>query len=322
MGILSIAIAFPRLFSSALPGLLAAAEGSGDAPAAPPVLAPGLILAMCILAGIGTLLLLPGRRDVSFRRIGGALAASAGLIFAALLLRNYSPSGIGIYFWVFAIVAILGAMRVITHPKPVYSALYFVLTVFASAGLFVLLDAEFMAAALVVIYAGAILITYVFVIMLAAQARAPGSTAEYVSEYDTVSREPLIAAVVGFALMGILLFVIFDRGGDLARNARVAVAPNSASAKREISPTLGATQQLGIFLFQQQTVQLELAGLLLTVSMVGAIVIARKRVISPEPVHSRLAAVTLAPATPISDDPYSIPVYGTDNPRQKAYPQT
>ncbi len=63
-------------------------------------------------------------------------------------------------------------MRVVTHPAPVYSALYFILTVFASAGLFVLLSAGFMAAALVLIYAGAILITYVFVIMLASQASA------------------------------------------------------------------------------------------------------------------------------------------------------
>ena len=69
----------------------------------------------------------------------------------------------------------VGAIRVVTHPKPVYSALYFVLTVFASAGLFVLLWAEFMAAALVLIYAGAILVTYVFVIMLAAEAPPPGA---------------------------------------------------------------------------------------------------------------------------------------------------
>ena len=74
----------------------------------------------------------------------------------------------GVYFWIFSAIALVGAVRVVTHPRPVYSALYFVLTVFATAGLFVLLWAEFMAAALVLIYAGAILVTYVFVIMLAA----------------------------------------------------------------------------------------------------------------------------------------------------------
>ena len=121
-------------------------------------------------------------------------------------------------------------MRVITHPRPVYSALYFVLTVFASAGLFVLLDAEFMAAALVLIYASPpFLITYVFVIMLASQARAPASTANFLSEYDTVSREPMIASMVGFALMGILLFVIFDRGA-----ASITPRPPDAHANVEI----------------------------------------------------------------------------------------
>lgn len=319
MGLQSIAIA---CFGSAGPGVLGAVAATSTGattvappPESPPLLAPGVILAMCILAGIGTFLLLPSRREISFRRIGGALAAAAALIFASLLARNYSPSGIGVYFWIFSIIAIVGALRVVTHPRPVYAALYFVLTVFASAGLFVLLDAEFIAAALVVIYAGAILITYVFVIMLAAQARAPGSTASYVSDYDTISREPFVASVVGFALMGILLFVIFDRGGELARNAALPPSPNTAAVE-------GATQKLGVYLFQQQMIQLELAGLLLTVSMVGAIVIARKRVISPEPAYAARPAVTVAPATPISDDPYSIPVYGTENPRQKAYPQT
>ena len=193
------------------------------------------------------------------------------------------------------------------------------LTVFASAGLFVLLQAEFMAAALVLIYAGAILITYVFVIMLASQAGAPDRRA-FLSEYDAVSREPMVASTVGFALMGILLFVIFDRASEIvprpptiSDTAEIAAIPGGGQ--------LGNTQMLGVYLFQHQTVNLELAGLLLTVSMVGAIVIARKRVVYHELPASR-PEVTVAPATPIDDNPFSIPVYGTDNPRQKAYPET
>ncbi len=196
------------LAAEALP--TAAADGSA-------LLAPSLVLVLCVFAGIGTLLLLPSRRDVSFRGIGAVMLICGALILSALLLRT--NSGIGVYYWIFSAIALAGAVRVITHPVPVYSALYFVLTVFASAGLFVLLEAEFMAAALVLIYAGAILITYVFVIMLASQARSPGTTANVLSEYDAVSREPLAAAVVGFALMGILLFVIFDRAGTIRQNA-------------------------------------------------------------------------------------------------------
>ena len=293
----------------------AAAEGSSALSAAH-LLAPSVVLALCVFAGVGTLLLLPSRRDISFRRIGGAMLGTAALIFTSLLLR--AEAGIGIYFWIFSAIALAGAVRVITHSRPVYSALYFVLTVFASAGLFVLLQAEFIAAALVLIYAGAILITYVFVIMLASQARAPGSTAAFLSEYDTVSREPLIAAVVGFAMMGMLMFVIFDRAGSLAPRETVAVDdPQIAALHIE-----GGTQKLGVYLFQNQTINLELAGMILTVSMVGAIVIARKRVVYHEGIRTAAGDVTLGPATPIDDNPFSIPVYGTDNPRQKDFPET
>ena len=57
------------------------------------------------------------------------------------------------------------AIRVITHPHPVYAALYFILTIIAMAGLILLLSAEFMAFAVIIVYAGAILVTYLFVIM-------------------------------------------------------------------------------------------------------------------------------------------------------------
>jgi NADH-quinone oxidoreductase subunit J len=311
-----------------MPGILSysiVAEAVMEAaPAMPsaPVLVPSVVLALCVFAGIGTLLLLPTRRDVSFRRIGGTMVVSALLIFVSIILRNVA-AGMNVYFWIFSFIALAGALRVITHPRPVYSALYFVLTVFASAGLFVLLDAEFMAAALVLIYAGAILITYVFVIMLASQAGAPGSRAAFVSEYDAVSREPLIASMVGFALMGILLFVIFDRAAAIAPLPPAVVAADKAEiAKIPNGAQMGNTQMLGVYLFQHQTVNLELAGLLLTISMVGAIVIARKRVVYHELPASRRPEVTVAPATPIDDNPFSIPVYGTDNPRQKAYPET
>jgi NADH-quinone oxidoreductase subunit J len=291
----------------------AVAEALPAQPSAP-LLAPLLVLVLCVFAGIGTLLLLPSRRDVSFRRIGATMLASGVLIFVSLLLR--AEAGISVYFWIFSGIALAGAIRVITHPKPVYSALYFVLTVFASAGLFVLLQAEFMAAALVLIYAGAILITYVFVIMLASQSNPSGSTAEFISEYDAVSREPLIGSVVGFALMGILLFVIFDRAGTLAPQT----PPTSIDT--DIAATEGNTQKLGVYLFKHQTVNLELAGLILTISMVGAIVIARKRVVYHEDPRHNLPEMTIAPSTPIDDNPHSIPVYGTTKVGQKAYPET
>ena len=85
----------------------------------------------------------------------------------------------------------------VTHPRPVFAAIWFVMVVVCSAGMFLLLDAEFMAFSLVIVYAGAILITYLFVLMLAQE--ATGSAGEAL--YDRLPREPIAALVVGFVLL-------------------------------------------------------------------------------------------------------------------------
>jgi NADH-quinone oxidoreductase subunit J len=278
-------------------------------------MAPAAVLVLCVVAGVGTVLLLPSRREASLRKIGGAVLLGAGLILAALLIRwtagtaAWGTKSHQVYFWIFSAIALVGALRVVTHPKPVYSALYFVLTVFASAGLFLLLRAEFMAAALVLIYAGAILVTYVFVIMLAAEASGPGAFVEH----DQVSRDPVLASAIGFALMGVILFVIFDK--------YQAIQPSGPGATGT-SVAAGATQQLGSFLFTRQLINLELAGLILTIAMIGAIIIARRRVQTDGEPAPASEDVILGPSTPQNDDPHSIPVYGTTNPRQKEYPET
>ena len=129
------------------------------------------------------------------------------------------------------------------------------------------------------------------------------------ADYDARSREPVVAAAVGFALMGVFLFLIFDKAEGLQ--------PVSTTA------TNGTTQELGTYLFQNQLVNLELAGLLLTVAMVGAIVIARRRIEGVEPTDTTKPGEFISsPATPVDDNPRSIPVYGTENPRQKEFPGT
>jgi NADH-quinone oxidoreductase subunit J len=278
---------------------------------------PLAILMLCVVAGIGTLLLLPalpGTRQASVRTLGGVMLAAGLLILAAMAIHataGQPTPGVGPYFWIFSAIAVIGAVRVVTHPRPVYSALYFVLTVFASAGLFILLSADFLAAALILIYAGAILVTYVFVIMLAAQAtgsKESGALAG-LADYDLSSREPLIAVCAGFTLMGVMTFLIFDKGRGLI-----------AAGTPEDMP-FGGTQALGDYLFRHQLVNIELAGLILTLAMIGAIVIARRKIAAGEAV-GLVTEEVLGPATPINDDPHSIPVHGTLKPGQKAYPQT
>jgi len=167
-------------------------------------------------------------------------------------------------------MAILAATRVITHPKPVYSAIYFVAVVIAVAALLVLQEAEFLAVALVIIYAGAILVTYLFVIMLAQQ---PGSPI-----YDRRTREPFLAVVVGFVLMA----MIAGRAGELpARAAEKAIlADGGRNPATTASLLTGNTMAIGAAVTTKYVVALELSGILLLISMVGAIALSRKRLTS------------------------------------------
>lgn len=283
----------------------------------PAAVSGSVVVALCVLAAMGTILLLPSRLELAVRRVGGVFMLAALVILGSLGI-SHAENQMGVYFWIFSIIALVGAVRVITHPQPVYAALYFVLTVFATAGLFILMQAEFMAAALVIIYAGAILITYVFVIMLASNPQSSAAGGSTLSDYDSTSRDRVIASAVGFVLMGTLIYVIFDKTDRMPEpGSQLAGAVTQVGA-----PVTGATQELGTYLFTAQSVNLELAGLILTLSMVGAIVIARRHVISTEPTPTQLPQVEIAPMTPVDDSPHSIPVYGTANPRQKAYPET
>ena len=141
------------------------------------------------------------RRRISPQLIGAVVAAAGfGGVFL-LLGRQYGSQQV--FFYVFALIAVLSGIRVISHPRPVYAALYFIFTILSSSVLYLLLRAEFMAFALLIIYAGAILITYLFVIMLATQAPTEDQP-EALSEYDSYSREPILAAALGFVLLAVL----------------------------------------------------------------------------------------------------------------------
>ncbi|MCL4222590.1 MAG: NADH-quinone oxidoreductase subunit J [Phycisphaerales bacterium] len=186
------------------------------------ILSPILLYAACLIGAIGVALALP-RRKPGIALIGG-LVAIAGVGLGALALFLWAADAEllpSVFFYVFGLLALGSGLRMITHPRPVYSALYFILTIIASSGLYVILSAEFMAFALIIIYAGAIIITYLFVIMLATQAPTEDDE-ELLSTYDTEARDPLWSAAVGFVILAALTAVMF-RGSD-------ALPPVQASA--------------------------------------------------------------------------------------------
>jgi NADH-quinone oxidoreductase subunit J len=195
--------------------------------------------------------------------LGLFLALAAGG-FLFLLNSIAGPAATRWYFYILSLLAVGGAVRVITHPKPVYSALFFILVVLSTAGLLILAGAEFLAAALVIVYAGAILVTYVFVIMLAQQSPAESDGALSITlDYDRRAREPIAAVVSGFVLIGTLSGVIVGRRW-----------PSWDSSM--VTPVSGNTLEIGKLLMTDFAVSVELAGVLLMVAMIGAISIAKK----------------------------------------------
>ena len=157
------------------------------------------ILLPALLGMAAVYLLLP--RPRRYPPLWGALLGGVALVLAAVLLLSHTgPAVEAVLFYAFAGLAVVGGAMMLAHSNPVYAALSFALVVLSTCGLFLLLAAPFLMAATVIIYAGAIIVTFLFVIMLAQQW---GS-----SDADLRSREPFFAALTGFLLLGALLWVL------------------------------------------------------------------------------------------------------------------
>jgi len=173
---------------------------------------PTFFYAACALAAVGlALLLMPSGQKF---RVGASVFGLAGIAWIlVLIVQSFAtPSdeipNLGIMI-LCAFISVAGAVRVITHHRPVFSALYFVLVVLSGAALYVLLCAEFVAFSLVIVYAGAILITYMFVLMLAQQSPADVGSADAIA-YDRIAREPVGAVICGFVLIAVLGGSVFS----------------------------------------------------------------------------------------------------------------
>lgn len=179
------------------------------------VISPVILYVACGLGALGVMLAMPQRRR-GVAAVGGLLAAVAGGgVLLGLLLRAVPAGQVpNVHFYIFSLLALASGLRMITHPRPVYAALYFILTIIASSGLYLILSAEFMAFALIIIYAGAILITYLFVIMLATQAPSEDEE-DRLSEYDAVAKDPVAASIIGFSLLAVLTTMLFSGSAGL-----------------------------------------------------------------------------------------------------------
>ena len=167
-------------------------------------------------------------------------------------------------FWYMAAASVASALLAVTRKNPVHSILWVLALFLHVAGIFLLLGAEFLAAVQVVVYAGAILIFYLFVVMLL---DLPGEE----TRPRFGKHWPLAAAVgLSFAALAWLAQVeTFDPVG----------AGVASGAKRMASdgPPQGSLADLGMALFGPFALPFEIASLLLLAAIVGAIVLARRR---------------------------------------------
>jgi NADH-quinone oxidoreductase subunit J len=258
-----------------------------------------------LFGACGTYLLLPHKHGERKPRNVHATGAALGGLALLLFSLYWSPPGpwiSSLFFYAFSFASIAGGVLMITSRNPIHSALYFALVVLSTSGLFLLAGAQFLAAGTVIVYAGAIIVTFLFVIMLAQmEGRAP---------YDRAARMPFRATLTCFLLFLGLLWTLFGvvpvrlntqfgsptgatslkdarlpRAAELASLAKPRAGPLvSETINRAVRPTArlatgnGAPKPhvagLGETLYTDHLVVVELAGALLFVALIGALVIA------------------------------------------------
>ena len=165
-----------------------------------------------------------------------------------------------IFFYVFATVAVVSALLVITRNNVVHSAAFLGATLFAVAGIFLTLHAEFLAGVQVIVYVGGILVLFVFVIMLIAVERS--------AHERQFNRQWTIALITAGILIAELVY-----GLTQGRESFILPAPVIPPA----AGIPGNSEQVGTALYTMYLLPFEIASILLLVAIVGAVVLSKKR---------------------------------------------
>ncbi|RKF15013.1 NADH-quinone oxidoreductase subunit J [Roseovarius spongiae] len=159
-------------------------------------------------------------------------------------------------FYLFAVSAVIGGLFTVISRNPVHSVLWLILSFISAAGLFVLLGAEFVAMLLVIVYVGAVMVLFLFVIMML--------------DVDFAELKAEMARYMPLALLiGVILLMQFG----IAFGAW-GVSAGAEAAREAVTPTdVHNTAALGLLLYDQYFLLFQLAGLILLVAMIGAIVL-------------------------------------------------
>jgi NADH-quinone oxidoreductase subunit J len=167
------------------------------------------------------------------------------------------PVATTFFFYFLAGLTLASGILVITCKNPVHSALALILGLLAQAGLYLMLYAPFVAGVQIILYAGGIMVLFLFVIMLVNLERS--------QKEEQFNQQWLVGLLAAGALGGLFL-TVYMKGKDLFPEHIAQPAENSN------------TQQIGVMLYGQYMFAFEIASLLLLVAIIGAVVMAKKRI--------------------------------------------
>ena len=179
---------------------------------------------------------------------------------ALTLLVIYRQDLAGMEFWAGAVgfVAILSALLVVMHPNPMSSVLFLILNLFCVALFYLMLQAQLLAVLQIIVYAGAIMVLFVFVVMLlnlkTEQALAAGRGAQ-----------SWAALVLGVMFAFMMYWAIRHRSGSPYYEPET------------FQDGFGTARDVGLLLFREHTFAFEAAGVLLVAAMVGAVILAKRQ---------------------------------------------
>jgi NADH-quinone oxidoreductase subunit J len=167
------------------------------------------------------------------------------------------PVATTFFFYMLSGLAILGGVLVITRKNAVHSALALILTLLALAGLYLMLYAPFVAGVQIILYAGGIMVLFLFVIMLVNLER---------SQKEDQFNQQWLAGIIAALALGGLFITIYVKGSALLPAHAVKMAEETN------------TQEIGTLLYGNYMFTFEIASLLLLVAIIGAVVMAKKRI--------------------------------------------
>lgn len=160
------------------------------------------------------------------------------------------------FFYFFAAVLLFASFRVITARNPVYAALYLVLAFFQASAIWLLLKAEFLAIALVLVYVGAVMVLFLFVVMML--------DINTDSLRQNFWRHFPLAAGVG-------VLIALEMSAVLISGFRISEEPKLPGAVGQVAQQVSNTRELGKLIYSQYVYALEVAAVILLVAMIAAI---------------------------------------------------